>query len=99
MIVKSEIPIFNFTKDRPVNYFIDFKEHCDNLGENKRVQEIYFNAWTLYFYYKNEELKYQKQIMTIMTCDLPAVLPSFFPPDFRNFDYLLENLQTLNPVI
>ena len=43
LIVGLEIPVFNFTKDRTVDYFTNFKEHCDNLEENKRVQDIFWN--------------------------------------------------------
>ena len=99
LIVGLEIPVFNFTKDRTVNYLTNFKEHCDNLEENKRVQDICLNIWPLYFYYRDDELKYQKQIMTIMTHDLPAVLPSFVPPDFGNFDSPIKNLPTIDPFI
>ena len=95
LIVGLEISVFNFTKDRTVDYFTNFKEHCDNLEENKRVQDICLNIWPLYFYYRNEELKYQKQIMSILTYDLPAVLPSFVPPDFGNFDSSFKQLPTI----
>ena len=76
------MPIFNFTKDRTIDYFTNYKQHCDNLEEKQRVQDICLDIWPLYFYYRNEELKYQKQIMSIMTQDLKAVLPSFVPSDF-----------------
>ena len=99
LIVGLEIPIFNFTKDRTVDYFTNFKEHCDNLEGNKRVKDICLNIWPLYFYYRNEEMKYQKQIMTIMTHDLPAVLPSFVPPDFGNFDYSFKQTPMIDPLI
>ena len=56
-IVGLRISVFNFTKDRTGNYLTNFKEHCDNLEENKRLQETCFNVWPLYFYYRNEELK------------------------------------------
>ena len=35
LIVGLEIPIFNFAKDRTVDYFTNFKEHYDNMKENK----------------------------------------------------------------
>ena len=44
-------------------------------------------------------MKYQKQIMTIMTHDLPAVLPSFVPPDFGNFDSLFKQTPTIDPLV
>ena len=91
--------MFNFTKDRTIYYFTNYKQHCDNLEENKRVQDICLNIWPLYFYFRNEELKYQKQIMTIITQDLPAVLPSFVPSDFGNFDSSLKQTPTIDPLI
>ena len=99
LIVGLEIQVFNFTKDRPFDYFTNFKEHRDSLEENKRVQDICLNIWPLYFYYRNEELKYQKQIMTIMTNDFPAVLPSFVPPDFGNVDSSFKQTPTVDPLI
>ena len=99
LIVGLEMPIFNFTKDRTIDYFTDYKKQCDNLEENKRVQDICLNIWPLYFYYRNEELKYQKQIMTIMTQDFPAVLPSFVPSDFGNYDSSFKQTPTIDPLI
>ena len=99
LIVGLEIPVFNFTKDGTVDYFTNLKEHCDNLEENKRVQDICLNIWPFYFYYRNEEMKYQKQIMTIMTPDLPAVLPSFVPPDFGNVDSSFKQTPTIDPLL
>ena len=34
-----------------------------------------------------------------MTHDLPAVLPSFVPPDFGKTEYLFENLPTIDSLI
>ena len=34
--------------------------------------------------------------MTIMTHDLPAVPPSFVPPDFRNYDSSFENVPSID---
>ena len=37
--------------------------------------------------------------MTIKTYDLPAVLPSFVPPDFGNFDSSFKQTPTIDPLI
>ena len=36
--------------------------------------------------------------MNIMTYDLPAVLPSYIPPDFDSFVYVLKDLLTIDPI-
>ena len=35
----------------------------------------------------------------MMTHDLPAIPPSFVPPDFGKFDSVFENLPTIDPLM
>ena len=84
LILGIELPTFNFTQHRPITYFSDFQQHCQEVAENPRVQDICLSIWPLYFYYRQQELTYQKQIISILTEDIPAMLPNYKPPDFSD---------------
>ena len=50
------------------------------------------NVLALYFWYRNEELKYQIKIMNIMTHALPVVLQTFILPGVGNFELVPKSL-------